>query len=624
MFSRLGRGVIAGVLWLFAVLPVYSQEQTNILIEDSKDEFLFTKVRGGEGAVKVEERQSTTYLCKDYATTLPIGDYYDDEHSIDKVAVFIDGELNKEIKPVYDYLEDQATFYSDARLCHLVLPFEKKGISAEVVIDKTIKNPIYLQPIYLTDRLEVKKKTVRILVPDWMTVEIKEMNFSSWNIEVSKEEMKDGIAYTYTIHDYHPQKPEALSPGRSYYEPHLLVLPKESKLGGVVKSYFKTPGDQYSWSKNLLDSVANDDGSVAQKVKEIAAGKTCDEERVKAIYHWVQQNIRYIAYEDGIAGYQPKKATEVLNKKYGDCKGMGNLLVVMLRSIGLDARHCWLGTNHLAYDHSTPALWVDNHMIAAWMRDGKLVFLDGTESYIRFGETAERIQGREILVENGSSYLLEHVPAVHHGQNAATEHRNLHVVGEDLVGTVTHTFRGESRELVLAVINSIKLDQREETLRRLFCGGSASYIVSNLKLSDINNYEEDMKVTYDVVHKGAITRFGAEAYLDLDNRKRFAQYKFDTAKRHLPICFPYKDHQVLDVTINLPTGIKIKTLPAASAITTADYGYAGSWTQKENTLSYHSESWREKTVFSLTEIMGLNKDVALVQKFYNTQPELTF
>ena len=48
------------------------------------------------------------------------------------------------------------------------------------------------------------------------------------------------------------------------------------------------------------------------------------------------QCVRYIAYEDGIAGFKPDKAQEVLRKKYGDCEGMGNLMTEMLKSIGLD------------------------------------------------------------------------------------------------------------------------------------------------------------------------------------------------------------------------------------------------------------------------------------------------
>ena len=85
---------------------------------------------------------------------------------------------------------------------------------------------------------------------------------------------------------------------------------------------------------------------------------------------------------------------------------MANLLMVMLHSINLDARRCWIGTKHIAYDYSTPSLSVDNHMICAWMRNGKPVYLDATEKYIGFGEIAERLQGKQTLIENGNSYLL--------------------------------------------------------------------------------------------------------------------------------------------------------------------------------------------------------------------------
>ncbi|MEI9945443.1 MAG: hypothetical protein WDN26_14655 [Chitinophagaceae bacterium] len=41
---------------------------------------------------------------------------------------------------------------------------------------------------------------------------------------------------------------------------------------------------------------------------------------------------------------------------------------------------------------------------------GKKYFLDATETNIGFDEYAERIQGRQVLIENGDSYMLERVP----------------------------------------------------------------------------------------------------------------------------------------------------------------------------------------------------------------------
>ena len=210
---------------------------------------------------------------------------------------------------------------------------------------------------------------------------------------------------------------EYSAPGPGYFVPHILVLCKSAQPKDEKYDYFNTVKDQYAWYKNLVLQIGNDEKIVKEKTEEIIKGLTTDEEKVKVIFQWVQDNIRYIAFENGIAGFKPEKAQEVLRKKYGDCKGMANLLTEMLRSIKLDARRCWIGTKHIAYDYSTPSLSVDNHMICAWMNKGKPVFLDATEKYIGFGEIAERIQGRQTLIENGNQYLLEKVPVATYLQN---------------------------------------------------------------------------------------------------------------------------------------------------------------------------------------------------------------
>jgi len=40
----------------------------------------------------------------------------------------------------------------------------------------------------------------------------------------------------------------------------------------------------------------------------------------------------------------------------------------------------------------------------------KLLFLDGTEKYIPVNEYAFRIQGRQVMIENGDKYLLKTIP----------------------------------------------------------------------------------------------------------------------------------------------------------------------------------------------------------------------
>jgi hypothetical protein len=78
-------------------------------------------------------------------------------------------------------------------------------------------------------------------------------------------------------------------------------------------------------------------------------------------------------------------------------------MTTMLQLAGYDARLAWIGTRDIPYDYSLPSLVVDNHMICALFLRDSTYFLDGTESYISFGDYAYRIQGRPALIQDGKN-----------------------------------------------------------------------------------------------------------------------------------------------------------------------------------------------------------------------------
>src|SRR5690606_29442469 len=108
----------------------------------------------------------------------------------------------------------------------------------------------------------------------------------------------------------------------------------------------------------------------ADVLKLTESAKT-SEEKIKSIYYWVQDNIKYIAFEDGISGFRPDAAQNVLVNRYGDCKGMANLTKEMLKVAGFDARLAWIGTNRIPYTYELPSLAVDNHMICVVYAEGR-------------------------------------------------------------------------------------------------------------------------------------------------------------------------------------------------------------------------------------------------------------
>lgn len=87
--------------------------------------------------------------------------------------------------------------------------------------------------------------------------------------------------------------------------------------------------------------LARADAQVTNKVREVTAGLAADDfsGRMRAIYDWVAQNIRYmgLTMEDTSPGYAPHDVDITFGNRYGVCRDKAGLLVAMLRIAGIEA-----------------------------------------------------------------------------------------------------------------------------------------------------------------------------------------------------------------------------------------------------------------------------------------------
>jgi hypothetical protein len=103
---------------------------------------------------------------------------------------------------------------------------------------------------------------------------------------------------------------------------------------------------------------------------EVTAGKRTREDRIQALYFWVARNIRYVetAFTGEKAGFKPASADQTLQRKYGVCRDKAQLLVTLLRAIGVDARNVLI-TSGVRRDVDIPGIQF-NHAIVALREDG--------------------------------------------------------------------------------------------------------------------------------------------------------------------------------------------------------------------------------------------------------------
>lgn len=607
-------------LLLMLLIVSIAQAQTkddNVVITNATELYSFEE---DNGLVFVKEKTERYYEATQRATTISISEMYNDQVSLDKVKA----KRNSTIK--YSLYTTDDMFYSDAKICYFDLNFYKKGEKAEVKFEKTYKDPRYFTDIYFSEMVFVKEKTVTIDVPSWMKVELIEKNFTP-NIkkEVKVNNKDNSHTYVYTITDLPAYKMEGNMPGRSYIYPHIQVLVKSADLKMGKETYFETLDDQYAWYYNIIQEVNNDEKIIEAKAKEIIIDCKTDRDKIKALYAWVQDHIRYIAFEDGIAGFKPDDAQEVLRKKYGDCKGMANLVKTLLKTVGFDARLAWIGTNHIAYDYSTPSLAVDNHMICALFFEGKTYYLDPTVKYMPLGEYPHTIQGRQTLIEDGEDgkYILARVPEFSPQLNTDSTSFRYVVEGGLLKGEVERYFRGESKQKILSLMDATPKDKLNEAVNRFLENGNQQDNASNIVITGADSQSEEVKIVYDEVRKTGIQFFDNECYIDLDLSKEFSASNIDLEERVNDIEFSHKFHIIKDVTLDIPDGYTVSYLPEPLDIITEGYRFNVTYQEKGSTVIYRRELTIKKLHLEKDGFKQWNDDIAKLKKHYAEQIVLT-
>ena len=88
----------------------------------------------------------------------------------------------------------------------------------------------------------------------------------------------------------------------------------------ILFSTLQSWGDIYTWWRDLYRDKIAPDAAMKAKVRELTKDKKTPEEKLKAIYNFCAQEVRYVAVEYGDAGFEPHKAAEIFANKYGDCK----------------------------------------------------------------------------------------------------------------------------------------------------------------------------------------------------------------------------------------------------------------------------------------------------------------
>ena len=593
----------------------------DVALIESIENITFDKNRD-QSKVVVNHKVNELLMNINHRADIQKYEFYDSESKIEVFNLNFRNDKKTNFFVKDEFYKSNDLFYNDARVKYVNIDFPFQGYTYKYEFEKKYEDVKYFTALYFNDEYPVLKKEITVTVPSWLNIELKEFNFQGNNI--TKKETKDSknnTVFTYTQNDVPAFSKEEDSPGRSYLYPHILVIAKSFKAKDKEIVLFNSTADLYKWYKSLIEMIKDDPTVFKEKVNELTAKAKTDEEKIKNIYYWVQDNIRYIAFEDGIAGFKPDESNHVFQNRYGDCKGMANLIKQMLKLAGFDARLTWIGTKHIAYDYTTPSLAVDNHMICTLFFKGKKYFLDGTENYAPLGENAERIQNKEVMIENGDAFIIEKVPVMTDLNNKETFKYKLHVENNQLKGTCSRSYSGESRTEFLRIYNTFKTNKKSENLENYLSSNDKNIQVSAIKTSDLNNRETKLTLDYEIGIDNKVSTFDNEMYIDIEYKNEFKSLNLKDRKTEFQ--FDYKKNYESTVEFVIPAGYKVNKIPSNFVVNENNYTVSITFEKTPKTIIYKKQFIFKNAAIPATEIakwQTLNKDL---NTNYNQQITLT-
>ncbi len=469
---------------------------------------------------------------------------------------------------------DTYVFYDDTEI--ISYNFPEVNVGCKVVTRHTWKvtDPHLLGQFFFQSYVPVAKARFTVVVPEG--VEIQEGMYGPAASEMIQfqQSSRDGQrVYEFRAESLPAIEYEEDNPSFNYLSPSAYVLVASyERSGGERIPVLSSLDDLYAWYRSFLNNVDPDE-SLKELTREIVNEDDTEIEKIRKIFYWVQQNVKYIAFEQGMRGFIPNPPGDVLDKRYGDCKDMSCLLVGLLNTEGIPAKFTWIGSRDLPYRYTEMASpLVDNHMIATVDMGDSTLFLDATGSYSPLGFPTSMIQGKESLVGDGDHFVIKEVPVLRKERSVISDTVFARLSEGTLEGTGSIHFSGFTR-----VDKAHRLIRRTENgeqkfMEQLLTKGNNKFFLKDYKLSAIEDLDKPISIAYEFKVEDYYREIGDEIYLNLLLDKSLVNGTIED--RTTPMENDYKFIHRSVTVLDLPEDVMLSYQPDNQSWSSDDFSFS--------------------------------------------------
>ncbi len=457
------------------------------------------------------------------------------------------------VKDVHDSSEYAGfEFYTDIKQKSFTMPAVENGCVIEYAYEVRNLKPLLLFDFYeiflCQNELPMEEDILEVVLPAKI-----ELKYKKFKTSIEPVVTMDGDKRRYVITN---TRQKEIIP-----EPRMPSLIDREAFSQLSIWTLGSWADISRWYISLVKEQMQSDGELEAFTRQLVKDKKTDEEKIKTIFNFVSQKIRYVAVLLGPYTHKPHPAREIFKKRYGDCKDKTTLLLTMLKIAGIEGLPVLVPARSEAFDESVPSLQVFNHVIAAVRSGNKYFWLDGTNEAAAFNSTPFTRPTIVFVINSDATYRFVETPPMDDNKDFSSLELESNINREgDADVNFTQSFSGKAAEWSRYFYKYLSPEQRKTHFER------RGIEVKELSFSSFTDTDKPFVIHLKGIYRNMAQKLD-ENTMVLTNVVRLDSYRDITSakERKYPISFRASFNSKEKYIYAFPPGFKIKNLPKSFA-----------------------------------------------------------
>ena len=332
------------------------------------------------------------------------------------------------------------------------------------------------------------------------------------------------------------------------------------------------------WYEQLSAKRAEPTPEITAKALSLTVNTPDFMGRLLAITGYMQDQIRYVAIELGVGGWQPHPAPMVFQNQYGDCKDKATLLIALLQAAGIRAHYLIVDSERGMIEPEFPSQFAD-HMITAielppGLHDARLqsvvtgqhgqryLIFDPTNTESPAGQLENELQGSYGLLIDGADTQVLMLPVDTPAQNRIRSSGHFQMTADGaLSGTLEIAFFGPDADGARDIFHSGDRQTEYKVLERNLQKETAGFTLDKFQTKNDADRNQDF-LLQEQLTAAQYARQAGTMWLVRPLVAGSDVEPIQTDKPRLyPVQFRATDARVKDYTIDLPAGFTVVDAP---------------------------------------------------------------